>query len=88
MQMQPDTERREPCPQYGSDSGHCACIPDWLVMQTAADIDEVIRAASMQGAKLRSRAFATLRHELKKLSQDAGYMQDFRSGMVHRTRRT
>src|SRR5215472_1077954 len=82
--MQPDTERRDPCPQCRSESCHCACIPGWLVVQTAADIEKLIRAFSVQRAKLRSRDFAPLRSASRKLLQDACYMQDFHSGMVRR----
>jgi len=85
--MQPEAERREPCPQCDSESSRCTCIPRWLVVQTAADIEEVMRAASAQRTKLRSREFAPLRHALKKLSQDARYGREIATGRVRRTRR-
>jgi hypothetical protein len=76
--MLPDSERREPCPQCGSEACLCACIPRWLVRQTIADIEELIQ--TRRGKRVPS--------ALRRVQQDARYMRDFHDGKVRRTRRT
>jgi len=61
-----------------------AGIPDWLVAQTAVDVEELIRALDALGKRGELRALAPLRRACRKLSQDARYMREFKGGIVRR----